>query len=304
MIEGEPRYSTENHVGDFPVIMPAMDVTSIGAGGGSIAWIDAMACSRSAPERRRRPGPGLLRPRRREPTLTDAFVCLGIVDPKRLSRRHHRIDPGRAEHAVAGSAVALGSTCPTAPRASCGSPPRRCTRPWCRSSRARASATTISPCCRSAGPGRRTGFLLAREVGIRRVIVPPIPACCARRASLVADIRRDFVRTLHMALQPGAGASVLTAMREALRRARGDGRGLARRAGPRVSWSRRVTLVRRHPLSRPVLRALRCRSAPDVLAEAIGSALRSAFQTKFSSRSTAMPDAASLDVLMCGDAVG
>jgi len=38
--DGEVSYSTENTVGDFPVIMPAVDVSSIGAGGGSIAWID------------------------------------------------------------------------------------------------------------------------------------------------------------------------------------------------------------------------------------------------------------------------
>jgi len=36
--QGSIPYSTENTVGDFPVILPAVDVVSIGAGGGSIAW--------------------------------------------------------------------------------------------------------------------------------------------------------------------------------------------------------------------------------------------------------------------------
>src|SRR5206468_3271217 len=58
VVDGEPRFSTENHVGDFPVIMPAIDVTSIGAGGGSVAWTDRDGVLKVGPHSAgARPGP-------------------------------------------------------------------------------------------------------------------------------------------------------------------------------------------------------------------------------------------------------
>ena len=96
VIEGEPRYSTENHVGDFPVIMPAIDVTSIGAGGGSIAWTDGNGVLKVGPTSAgARPGPACYGLGGERATVTDAYVCLGIVEPEALPRRHHR-HPTRA----------------------------------------------------------------------------------------------------------------------------------------------------------------------------------------------------------------
>lgn len=50
--DGPPLYSTDGHVGEFPVTLPAVDVVSIGAGGGSIAWTDAAGVPRSGPRAR------------------------------------------------------------------------------------------------------------------------------------------------------------------------------------------------------------------------------------------------------------
>ena len=65
VINGDVMYSTENSVADLPIVMPAVDVSSIGAGGGSIAWVDplGMLHGRSA-QRRCQSRPRLLRPRR------------------------------------------------------------------------------------------------------------------------------------------------------------------------------------------------------------------------------------------------
>lgn len=49
LIDNEPAYSTENKVGDFPVIIPAVDVTAIGAGGGSISWLDSVGVLKVGP---------------------------------------------------------------------------------------------------------------------------------------------------------------------------------------------------------------------------------------------------------------
>ena len=52
VVDGEPAYSTEASVGEFPVIMPSVDISSIGAGGGSIAWVDSGGLLKVGPQRR------------------------------------------------------------------------------------------------------------------------------------------------------------------------------------------------------------------------------------------------------------
>ena len=186
VIEGEPRYSTENHVGDFPVIMPAIDVTSIGAGGGSIAWTDSNGVLKVGPmSAGARPGPACYGLGGESATVTDAYVCLGIVNPKRFLGGTIDILPALAEAAVR----RIGERPRTRNAPSCrehsrGWPRRRCTRPWCRCSRARVSATTILPCLSFGGAGPTHGFLLAREVGMRRVIVPRHPGVLCAAGSL------------------------------------------------------------------------------------------------------------------------
>ena len=64
--DGVAGRSAERRVGGLPLRLPKLDIHTVGAGGGSIAWIDSGGALRVGPaERRGRPGPGLLRPRRR-----------------------------------------------------------------------------------------------------------------------------------------------------------------------------------------------------------------------------------------------
>ena len=64
--DGAPLIASEGAIGPYPVRTPMVDVNTIGAGGGSIAWIDAAGGLRVGPRSAGAdPGPGLLRPRRR-----------------------------------------------------------------------------------------------------------------------------------------------------------------------------------------------------------------------------------------------
>jgi len=56
------------------------------------------------------------------------------------------------------------------------------------------------------------GLLVARDIGIRRVIVPQHPGVLCAMGALVADVRRDFVRTIHQRFRPGEGRGVVGAM--------------------------------------------------------------------------------------------
>jgi N-methylhydantoinase A len=79
---GEPTISTEQTVGDYPVSVPMVDVHTIGAGGGSIAWVDAGGALRVGPRSAgAEPGPICYGRGGTRPTVTDAHLLLGRIDP-------------------------------------------------------------------------------------------------------------------------------------------------------------------------------------------------------------------------------
>lgn len=82
--EGEPRITTEYEVKfDIPLVKPMLDVTTIGSGGGSIAWIDEGDSLRVGPQSAgAEPGPVCYDTGGTEPTITDANLVLGRLDPE------------------------------------------------------------------------------------------------------------------------------------------------------------------------------------------------------------------------------
>lgn len=79
---GDPVVSTEVEVGDYPVSVPMVDIHTIGAGGGSIAWVDAGDALRVGPKSAGAdPGPISYGRGGTQPTVTDAHLLLGRLDP-------------------------------------------------------------------------------------------------------------------------------------------------------------------------------------------------------------------------------
>src|SRR5579864_5517451 len=114
VVDGQPAYSTENQVGDFPVIMPAVDVSSIGGGGGSIAWLDAAGVLKVGPRSAGAdPGPACYGRGGRWPTVTDAYVHLGIIAPDRFLGGQMPLTASLAEQAL--TELGRGSPCRRAP---------------------------------------------------------------------------------------------------------------------------------------------------------------------------------------------
>lgn len=78
LIDGDIRLTEEGQVGGYPVGVPMVDMHTIGAGGGSIAWVDAGGLLRVGPESAgAEPGPACYGKGGRQPTVTDAHVLLG-----------------------------------------------------------------------------------------------------------------------------------------------------------------------------------------------------------------------------------
>jgi N-methylhydantoinase A len=85
VIDGRPALTTEGHVGAYPSKIPMIDVVTVGAGGGSVAWISPEGTLKVGPQSAGAdPGPMCYRTGGTEPTITDAHVLLGRIPPHLL----------------------------------------------------------------------------------------------------------------------------------------------------------------------------------------------------------------------------
>ena len=108
LIEGRLRRSSENIIGDFPVRLPIIDILSVGAGGGSIAHLDKGGSLRVGPQSAGAdPGPACYG-KGEEPTVTDANVVLGRIDPAFFLGGQMKIDPARSLRAIRDLGIRIG----------------------------------------------------------------------------------------------------------------------------------------------------------------------------------------------------
>ncbi len=197
VVDGEIPYSNENTVGDFPVLLPAVDVSAIGAGGGSVAWLDAEGVLKVGPRSAGAlPGPACYGRGGTEPTVTDAYAMLGIMAPGGLLGGEMQLDLGKARAALAVIGDRLGKT------------PEETADAILQVATANIYAELVPQLARrgvdanefsllaygAAGPTHV--FMLARELDLRRVLIPPTPGLLCALGCLVADLRADFVRSL------------------------------------------------------------------------------------------------------------
>ena len=97
----EPTVTTESWIGRYRIAMPMLDIHTIGAGGGSIAWVDDGGALRVGPASAgSHPGPACYDQGGTRPTVTDADVLLGFIDPDFFLGGEIRLDKGQAEAAI------------------------------------------------------------------------------------------------------------------------------------------------------------------------------------------------------------
>jgi N-methylhydantoinase A len=110
VLEGEPPLADVTLAGRFHLAIPAVEVRSIGAGGGSIAWVDDLGGLHVGPTSAgANPGPACYGLGGTEPTVTDADVVLGRLDPDAILAGGIRLDHAAAEAAIGRLAVRLGT---------------------------------------------------------------------------------------------------------------------------------------------------------------------------------------------------
>ncbi len=169
----------------LPLRVPVLDVHTVGAGGGSLARIDALKALRVGPESAGAdPGPACYGVGE-EPTVTDAHVVLGNLSEEDLLAGTLRIDAARARRAVKDMAEGIlrvaDATMERALRTVTvrrGVDPRPCT------------------LVAFGGAGPLHACALAGALGMRDVLVPADPGAFSAHGMRSADRRRDFVRTV------------------------------------------------------------------------------------------------------------
>jgi N-methylhydantoinase A len=98
---GKIHFTKESEIGGHPIKIPMIDIHTIGAGGGSIAWIDPGGALRVGPQSAgANPGPVCYRLGGKEPTVTDANLVLGRLDPGYYLGGEMSLDAEAAKQAI------------------------------------------------------------------------------------------------------------------------------------------------------------------------------------------------------------
>lgn len=208
---GQPTLTTTAMIGDLPLITPVVEVTAIGAGGGSIVWADHQAeqpVLRVGPRSAGAvPGPAAYDRGGTEATLTDAFVHAGIIDPEAFLGGEMPLSASRAATALAdtwqevgleGSGDAATDAAESTLRIASAGMSTRLRTVLARHGESPDRFTFVA----FGGAGGIQGALLADEVGARNVIVPAAAATFCALGAAITPVRRDLVRTISGPIDP------------------------------------------------------------------------------------------------------
>jgi N-methylhydantoinase A len=199
----EPPTTIEGQVSGLPVRVPMLDIHTAGAGGGSLAWMDAAGALQVGPQSAGSdPGPACYG-RGEKATVTDANLSLGRLHPDHFLGGAMRLDQQPAR-------VALESLCEGAGFATTEALAEGIVR--VANARMEAALRQVSvergynprsfTLLAFGGAGPLHACALASALGIRQVLVPAVPGALSALGVLDADLRREFSRTV-MAL-PGS----------------------------------------------------------------------------------------------------
>jgi len=206
-------YYVGGYVSGHPMMLPVVDIVEVGNGGGSIAWIDPAGGLKVGPQSAgAAPGPACYGEGGSEPTVTDANLITGRIDPEYFLGSGVRLQRDKAVKAITEKIAkplglsleeaALGiltianfnmSLSVRAVSVEKGYDPRDC---------------VLVP---SGGGGALHAIAIARELSVPRVIIPPMPAHFSALGMLLADLKHDYVQTYVRELDETSGGQIAEA---------------------------------------------------------------------------------------------
>jgi N-methylhydantoinase A len=201
VLGGEARTTTEAQVGGVPIRLPMVDVHTVSAGGGSVAWADAGGALRVGPRSAgAEPGPAAYGAGGHEPTVTDANLCLGLLaDGARLGGEV-TLRRDLAERAVARLGRELGLGVAAAAEGIVQVANAEMARALRVVSVRRGLDPRAFALVAFGGAGPLHACALARELGMRTVLVPRACGVLSALGLAISDLRRDYARPRRLAL--------------------------------------------------------------------------------------------------------
>ncbi|MGQ0668067.1 MAG: hydantoinase/oxoprolinase family protein [Actinomycetota bacterium] len=180
----------------YPVQTPVVEIVEIGAGGGSIAWVDEAGGLHVGPRSAgAEPGPACYARGGTEPTVTDANLVAGRLDPDYFLGGTMRLDGGGAAAALERLGRRLGVDVATAARGVLRYAVAQMANALRLVTLRRGHDPRDFTFVAFGGAGPLHAALLARELGIGRTVIPPAPGHFSAFGMLLADFRSDAVRT-------------------------------------------------------------------------------------------------------------
>jgi N-methylhydantoinase A len=190
----EPHSSPDAYLEGLPVLMPIVDIHTIGAGGGSIARVEAGGLRVGPQSAGADPGPAAYGRGGSEPTVTDANLFLGRIDPDRFLGGKMKLDPALAEAALARVGAQLDLTATSLAAGVLDVINAR----MAQAIRTITVQKGVEPRGFSVvafgGAGPLHAADVAEELGVTEVIVPPDPGAFSAWGMLQTDVRQDFSR--------------------------------------------------------------------------------------------------------------
>src|SRR3954447_3786265 len=215
VVDGQPTLTTEGSVGAFPSKIPMIDVVTVGAGGGSIAWLSPEGALKVGPRSAGAdPGPLCYARGGTDVTITDAHVVLGRIPPHLLGGEIP-LDVDAARDGLARLAARLGlsvEVCATGILEISA---------WNQANALRQVTVKRGLDVRDftlttfGGSGSLLLCRLMDVLGIGTVLVPPNPGNVSAFGLLTVDVRNDYVQT-HVALAETLDPATVTGIYDAL----------------------------------------------------------------------------------------
>jgi N-methylhydantoinase A len=204
VLGGRPSVSSDLELEyAMPIHVPMVDVHTIGAGGGSIASVDASGMLKVGPESAgARPGPICYGRGGKRPTITDANLVLGRLDPERLLAVERAVSMDALRAALLeqiGAPLGLDATAAAAAILRVAND--RMAGAIRMVSLARGHDPRDFALFAFGGAGPLHAAALARELGIPKVLIPARPGLTNALGCVVADLRHDFVATVNQPLE-------------------------------------------------------------------------------------------------------
>ena len=192
---GKPTLAPEWRVDwNIPILFPAIDLVAIGAGGGTIAWVDTGGSLRAGPQSAgAEPGPACFGKGNSEPTITDAHLYLGRLNPESYLGGDLEIQPELAEQAIERLAAQLELSANETASGILRIANANMTSATHLISVERGHDPRDFALVAGGGAGPLHAVEIARELRIPQVVVPPTPGVTSALGILQVDLRHDLL---------------------------------------------------------------------------------------------------------------